>query len=100
MWDQVTVKKVIVNVQNIQENALNKFWVQLMRQNLLKHEKITNGPPTGLTDKSVPGSKKNLFCDLPADRPYLPADRQKLFWNFLGDLPQWHVRKNKDFDNL
>ena len=53
--DQGTIKKVINNVQNIQEHVLDKFWVQLMRLNLLKHEKTTNGPPPGLTDKSVPG---------------------------------------------
>ena len=44
-WEQGTIKKVINNVQNIQEHVLDKFWVQLMRLNILKHEKITTLTP-------------------------------------------------------
>ena len=34
--------------------------MQLTRQNLLKHEKMKNGTPTGLADKSVPARKEKI----------------------------------------
>ena len=51
---QGTIQNVTTNVQNTKEHVLDKFSVQLTRQNLLKHEKMKNGTPSGLADKSVP----------------------------------------------
>ena len=54
--------------------------MQLTRQNLLKHEKMKNGTPPGLADKSVPA--RFLF--------FFPFEvRRKFDPNIEPDTPQF-----------